>query len=125
MKEGLGGIMFWAIDYEDFNGDCFGRRFPLIEAGKTALSAPPPLYAFYILLTNLLILRCKRFFYNTNLFIIAFDRSTKLGIDSLQLGLKRKWKSFLGQSLSPAKLNPKTLERQSRTAVYFLELELS
>lgn len=34
---GLGGIMFWSIDNDDFRGDCHGKPFPIIEAAKEAL----------------------------------------------------------------------------------------
>lgn len=33
----LGGIMFWSIDNDDFRGNCHGKPYPLIEAGKEAL----------------------------------------------------------------------------------------
>jgi len=38
-EEGLGGIMFWTIDNDDFRGACDDRAFPLIEAAKEALYA--------------------------------------------------------------------------------------
>ncbi|PNF23034.1 hypothetical protein B7P43_G09842 [Cryptotermes secundus] len=38
-ENGLGGIMFWSIDNDDFRGKCHGRPYPLIEAGKDALLA--------------------------------------------------------------------------------------
>ena len=36
-EEGLGGIMFWTIDNDDFRGACHDRPFPLIESAKEAL----------------------------------------------------------------------------------------
>lgn len=36
-KLGLGGIMFWTIDYDDFSGECGHGKFPLINAGRSGL----------------------------------------------------------------------------------------
>ncbi|XP_012255000.2 uncharacterized threonine-rich GPI-anchored glycoprotein PJ4664.02 isoform X1 [Athalia rosae] len=36
-EHGLGGIMFWSIDNDDFRGKCHDRPYPLIEAAKEAM----------------------------------------------------------------------------------------
>lgn len=37
VANGLGGIMFWSIDNDDFRGTCHGRPYPIIEAAKEAM----------------------------------------------------------------------------------------
>lgn len=36
-ENGLGGIMYWSLDNDDFRGICNGQQYPLVEAGKQAL----------------------------------------------------------------------------------------
>lgn len=36
-ENNLGGIMFWLLEYDDFNGYCGGKQFPLIKAAKEGL----------------------------------------------------------------------------------------
>ena len=36
-ENGLGGIMYWSLDNDDFRGICNGEQYPLVEAGKKAL----------------------------------------------------------------------------------------
>ncbi|CAG4982766.1 unnamed protein product [Colias eurytheme] len=38
-ENGLGGIMFWSIDNDDFRGSCYGKPYPLIEAAKESYIA--------------------------------------------------------------------------------------
>lgn len=36
---GLGGLMYWTLDNDDFRGDCSGRTHPLIKAGREGLES--------------------------------------------------------------------------------------
>ncbi|KAK9503978.1 hypothetical protein O3M35_010427 [Rhynocoris fuscipes] len=36
-SRGLGGVMFWTVDDDDFNGDCGKGKFPIIKATKEGL----------------------------------------------------------------------------------------
>lgn len=36
-ENNLGGILFFAVDFDDFRGNCYGKPYPLIEAAKEAL----------------------------------------------------------------------------------------
>ncbi|XP_055596596.1 mucin-5AC-like isoform X2 [Uranotaenia lowii] len=44
-ENGLGGIMFWSIDNDDFRGTCHGKPYPIIEAAKETLLASTDLGA--------------------------------------------------------------------------------
>ena len=35
--QGLAGVMIWSIDTDDFTGNCFGTKFPLLRAINNAL----------------------------------------------------------------------------------------
>lgn len=37
VANGLGGVMFWSIDNDDFRGSCNGKPYPIIEAAKEAM----------------------------------------------------------------------------------------
>lgn len=37
-RHGLGGVMFWSIDTDDYNNDCLQGQFPLINSALTELS---------------------------------------------------------------------------------------
>ena len=37
VANGLGGIMFWSLDNDDFRGMCHQRPYPIIEAAKEAM----------------------------------------------------------------------------------------
>uniref|UniRef100_A0A2P2I1P3 Mucin-5AC-like n=1 Tax=Hirondellea gigas TaxID=1518452 RepID=A0A2P2I1P3_9CRUS len=40
-ETGLGGIMFWSLDTDDFHGICNGQKYLLVESGKAALLSEP------------------------------------------------------------------------------------
>lgn len=37
VQNGLGGVMFWSIDTDDFLGECYSQPYPLLAAANKAL----------------------------------------------------------------------------------------
>jgi chitinase len=52
-ENGLGGIMFWSIDNDDFRGTCHGKPYPIIEAAKEALISAYGYAAFVLLIHDI------------------------------------------------------------------------